>query len=440
MIDIMIIDDEEKMLKILKIILTEEGYNVNTFNNPKSALIELKEKFYSIVITDLKMPEIEGLEILDFIKKNFLKTEVIIMTAYAEAATAVSAMKKGAYDYIIKPFEMDELKIMLSKIVEKNRLLEENLSFRERLENKIMIGSSPCMQEIQVLIEKVAPYETTVLITGESGTGKELVARSLHRFSKNDKNPFIAINCAAIPENLLESELFGYEKGAFTGADKTKAGLMEIAGEGTIFLDEIGELSMALQVKLLRVLQEKEFLRLGGVKPIKFKARIIAATNKNLENEVKEKHFREDLYYRLSVYPIHIPPLREHKEDIPELIKYFFNKLKQPQELITSESIKLLTKYNWPGNIRELENIIERLLILSQGKQITPEIIPIHIRESNINFHELPSSGLSLEELEKNLIIQALAKAGNNKTEAAKLLGITRRTLYSRMNIHKLRS
>ncbi|MBI5206779.1 MAG: sigma-54-dependent Fis family transcriptional regulator [Candidatus Firestonebacteria bacterium] len=437
-ISIMVIDDEEKMLKILNIVLEDEGYKVNTYSDPKAALVALKEKFFPIVLTDLKMPDVDGLQVLDFVKRISPKTEVVIMTAYADAKTAISAIKKGAYDYIIKPFEMDELKIMLNRIIERNRLLDENLSFRERSESRIMIGASPIMQEILKMIEKVAPYQTTVLITGESGTGKELVARAIHRHSKNSSNPFLAISSAAIPDSLLESELFGYEKGAFTGANNSKHGLLEAAGNGTIFLDEIGEISPSMQAKLLRVLQEKEFFRLGSTKVLQCNARIIAATNRDLNKEVKEKKFREDLYYRLSIFPIHIPPLREHREDIADLIKYFLNKLNQPQDKITPEALKFLLKYNWPGNIRELENYIERFVILAQDNLITEAILPVHIKEEISYLYELPVSGLCLEELEKKFIIQALARTDGNKTEAAKLLGITRRALYSRMEKHGL--
>jgi two-component system NtrC family response regulator len=438
---ILIIDDEPKMCKVLKFALEPEGYSVATAESAEAGLAAFSQNPFELVITDLKMPGKDGLFVLDSVKKQRPETEIIMMTAYATAQNAVEAMKKGAYDYIIKPFEMDELKLKVRHIMEKRRLAEENVDLKKQLKDRYslenMVGRSGVMQEVYKLVERVAATDATVLIRGESGTGKELVAQAIHQLSPRASEPFIAVNCAALPENLLESELFGHEKGAFTGADKLKLGRFELAGGGTIFLDEIGEMSPSTQIKLLRVLQNRTIERLGGTKTIEIKARTISATNRHLEEALKNKTFREDLYYRINVFPISLPPLREHKEDIPDLVAHFLKKFGRDEGAIDGKALNILMKYLWPGNVRELENLVERALIMSSTGEIREQDLPPHIRNlpspSGGAWLDIPSDGLSLEEVEKNLIKNALTKAGGNKSKAAKLLGITRRKLYSMM-------
>ncbi|MFQ5706194.1 MAG: sigma-54-dependent transcriptional regulator [bacterium] len=439
--NILIIDDEPKMCKVLKFALEPEGYSVSTAENAEAGLEKFSQNTFDLVVTDLKMPGKDGLFVLGSVKKQKPQTEVILMTAYATAQNAVEAMKKGAYDYIIKPFEMDELKLKVRHIMEKRRLAEENVQLKQELKDKYslenMIGQSGIMQEVYKMVERVAPTDATVLIRGESGTGKELVAQAIHQLSPRSAEPFVAVNCGALPENLLESELFGHEKGAFTGADKLKVGRFELAGNGTIFLDEIGDVSLTTQIKLLRVLQNKLIERLGGTRTIQTKARTIAATNRNLEEALKDGSFREDLYYRINVFPITLPPLRERKEDIPALVSHFLKKLGQAENAIESNALELLIHYRWPGNVRELENVVERSVIMSAGAPIKAEDLPPHINAAPTAVGgtslQIPSEGLSLEEVERDLIKNALLKAGGNKSKAAKLLGITRRKLYSMM-------
>ncbi|MCI0515763.1 sigma-54 dependent transcriptional regulator [candidate division KSB1 bacterium] len=435
--NILVIDDERRMCLVLKAGLEVDGYQVEIAADGLEGLTKFRTGQFDVVLTDLKMPGMDGLALLEEIKKLSRATEVILMTAFATAQTAVEAMKKGAYDYVIKPFEMAEVKIKIRQIIEKKQLALENTQLKEKLDRRYsmanMIGASGPMQFVFQMVEKVAPSDATVLIRGESGTGKELIAQAVHQLSSRSRAPFIAVNCGALPESLLESELFGHEKGAFTGADRRKLGRFELAGEGTIFLDEIGDISPATQVKLLRVLQSKEIVRLGGVETIKIQARTIAATNQNLEELLKNGKFREDLYYRINVFPIQLPPLRERKDDIPILIEYFLKKHGTNTNKIDKNALKLLMHYQWPGNVRELENIIERLLILVGDRGVTPQDLPpqIYIEESNSLALEIPEEGISLEDVEKGLIQKALAKAHGNKSRAAKLLGITRRRLYS---------
>ncbi len=433
---ILVIDDEERMCKILQVALQGDGVRVATAPNAEVGLAAFERQPFDVVITDLKMPGADGLQVLERVKQRSPQTEVILMTAYATAQTAVEAMKKGAYDYVIKPFEMDELRLKVRHILEKKRLVCENVALRQELREryslKNMVGRSGAMQEVYRMVQKVAPSDATVLIRGESGTGKELVAQAIHHHSPRADKPFIAVNCAALPESLLESELFGHEKGAFTGADRRKLGRFELAGEGTIFLDEIGDLTPATQVKLLRVLQNHQIERLGGTEVIQVRARTIAATNKDLEEAIRQGTFRQDLYYRVNVFPIYLPPLRERKEDIPELVEHFLQKFNHAHGMAPAAYERLMA-YRWPGNVRELENAIERAVILAGDRRIEAEDLPAHIRgaprgEFRI---DIPDEGISLEEVEKGLIYRALAKAGGNKSRAAKLLGITRRKLYS---------
>ena len=434
---ILIIDDEAKMCTILKAALEPGGYAVATASSGTTAINALDLHSYDLVLTDLKMEGSDGMDVLQFAKSRHPQCEVILMTAYATAQTAVEAMKKGAYDYIIKPFELDELKTKVRHLAEKKMLLQENKvlrgKLRERYSIENMVGQSGAMQEIYKLIHKVAPKDAAVLIRGESGTGKELVAQAIHYLSPRENNPFVAINCSALPENLLESELFGYEKGAFTGADKRKPGLFETAGDGTIFLDEIGDITPAIQVKLLRALQNHQIIRLGGTEAIRIKARIITATNRDLEEGLKEGWMREDFYYRINVFPITLPPLRRRLEDLADLVSHFMKKSGKNIDAMAPTALEKLRVYTWPGNVRELENVIERSLIMAEEQPVSVSDLPPHIQgiQQLPSQFDIPEEGINLEQVEKNLIHRAIEKAGGNKSRAAKLLGITRRKLYS---------
>ena len=420
--------------------MSSEKLEIATALSGEEAIALFKEEPFDVVLTDLKMPGKSGLDVLEEVLRLSPQTSVLLMTAFATAQTAVQAMKKGAYDYLIKPFDFEEVRLKIEHILKEKALQQENVGLKEQLQTRFsfenIIGHSGTMQDVFKLVKKVSDADTTVLIRGESGTGKELIALAIHRNSHRAEKPFIAVNCAAIPENLLESELFGYEKGAFTGADRRKPGRFELAADGTIFLDEIGDLSPALQAKILRVLQNKTFERLGGTEALQMKARIIAATNRDLEAAVKDGHFREDLYYRINVFPIFLPPLRNRKEDIPELIEHFVARYSKKPLKIAPNFIHALQAYRWPGNVREMENIIERAVILTDGDELTVEHLPPHlthgIEESLFNA-EFPDDGIELEKMEIGLIRKALAKSGGNKTKAAQLLGITRRKLYSMM-------
>lgn len=443
---ILIADDEPNMIWALKKALAKEGYEIISANNGEEAVDNLKED-PDLIIMDLKMPKMNGLEALRKIKEINPKIPVIMITAHGTTDTAVEAMKIGALDYISKPFDIDELRVVIKKALEYKSLNDEINHLRERLDENSskIIYKSRSMEEVLKLTYKVAPTDATVLILGESGTGKELIADEIHRISKKSNGPLIKMNCGAFAESLLESELFGYEKGAFTGAISRKKGKFELAQGGTVFLDEIGEISEAMQVKLLRVLQEKEFERVGGETIIKGDFRIIAATNKDLKEMVDNHKFREDLYYRLNVVPIKIAPLRERKEDIPLLIDYSVEKystqMGKNKFKISNKALDLMMKYDWPGNIRELQNIIERCVILATGQEITEDLLPSEIRNRNeliTSSIVLPEEGLSLEEVEKNLIVQALEKTNHNQTNAAKLLGITRHALIYRMDKYNI--
>ncbi len=434
---ILIVDDERKMAVVLQAAFEEDGYAVEIAQSGEDALAKFRQNPVPLVITDLKMPDMSGIDVLEAVKKLRPDVEVILMTAYATAQTAVEAMKKGAYDYVIKPFSLEELKLRARHVFEKRQLEQHNRQLQNELQEKYsienMVGRSGKMQDVYKMVHKVAPSDATVLILGESGTGKELVARAIHYLSPRRDKPFVAVNCAALPENLLESELFGFEKGAFTGADRRKLGQFELAGEGTIFLDEIAEMTPAIQVKLLRVLQNREFMRLGGTEVIEMKARVIAATNQSLEELIQDGRFREDLYYRINVFPIMLPPLRSRKEDIPDLVQHFLQKYKPGAE-ITAEAMTVLQRYDWPGNVRELENVIERALIMAGDQPIRPEDLPAQLSSRPsvaTDAFDIPDEGIDLEEVEKRLLFRAIEKAGGNKTRAAQLLGITRRKLYS---------
>ena len=451
---ILIVDDELNMRLVLQAMLKKEGYAVTTASNGMEALKILKADQMDIVVTDLKMPKLDGMGLLGEIIRDYPSIPVIIITAHGTIATAVDALKKGAFDYITKPFEQDELKQVIQKAVKTRRLDEdEALLNPDDIDRYGIIGSSDRITEIFETIKRVAPTTTTILITGETGTGKELIARAIHRNSPRKNNPFIKINCAAIPESLMESELFGYEKGAFTGAATKKQGRFELAHKGTLFLDEVGELPKDMQVKLLQVIQEQEFERVGGLQTIKVDVRLITATNRNLFEDVKDGRFREDLYYRLNVIPAHLPPLRERKEDIPVLIDFFiekFNKkLDRSVKYIDEKVTNLLIQYSWPGNIRELENLVERMILMARGDTIVFADLPSELKTA-IESDSTSPSGIRqkpfkdimknhMEDIEKQMIISVLEECGNNVTRAAKQLGLSRKGLQLKMMKYKLR-
>ena len=433
---ILVADNESKMCKLIKAALEMDSYVVDMAFSGQEALDLIKKNPYQIIITDLKMTQIDGMQVLNFAKENASESEVIIMTAYATQDTALEAMKRGAYDYLIKPFKMDELVIRVNRVKHQKRLEKENTEYKQqRIVPETLpgiIGKSNKMRSVFRQIGKVAKSDTTVLIRGESGTGKELIARSIHEQSERKDKPFIAINCAALPENLLESELFGFEKGAFTGAYQNKKGLFETAHSGTIFLDEIGDLPLGLQAKLLRVLQNNEIVHLGGHERIKVDFRLITATHQNLETLIERNQYRSDLYYRINIFPIHLPALRERKEDIPELIQHFLKQF--PDKTLSAKARRQLIEYDYPGNIRELENIITRTALLSDKIIDTidlPSIEQETVRTGSI--YDIPEDGINLDDIEKKLIETALIQSKYNKSKAAQLLGITRRRLYSMM-------
>ncbi len=440
---VLVVDDEESMRHMLSLLLRKEGYDVEAVEDGERALEALERERYDFVLCDIKMPGLDGLGFLKRLRERpGLDTTVIMMSAYGTVDTAIECMKLGAYDYIAKPFRKDEIVLTLRKAEERERLRREVRRLRKEVQREYafssIVAKSHKMLEVFEIIKKVAGYDTTVLITGESGVGKELVARAIHYNSSRREGPFVPVNCGAIPESLLESELFGFVKGAFTDAQRTKKGLFEEADKGTLFLDEIGELPKELQVKLLRALQEGEIRRLGDTRPLRVDVRIIAATARDLAAEVREGRFREDLYYRLRVIPIHIPPLRERKEDIPLLAEHFLKiytaKTGKLLKGFTPEAMRVLTTYNWPGNVRELENAVERAVILEDGDYITGESLSFLLEEAPQG-REI--CGLSLKEaqkeLEKRLIREALKEAKGNKSRAARLLEISYRALLYKL-------
>ncbi|MBM4348881.1 MAG: sigma-54-dependent Fis family transcriptional regulator [Deltaproteobacteria bacterium] len=453
---ILLIDDSPEILDNLSEYLTSEGYDITTTSDGTSGISMIEKKFYDIILTDMKMPGADGMEVLKFMKEHSPESICIILTGYGTIKNAVEAIKSGAFDYLTKPVKMDEIVITLNRALEYRNLKRENINLRNQLKRKYqfknIIGESPAMQDVFETVEKVADTDSTILILGDSGTGKELIARALHYNSYRREGPFVPVNCAAIPSELLESELFGHEKGAFTSAIRTRIGRFELANGGTLFLDEIGDMNPNLQSKLLRVLQERQFERIGGVKPIKVDIRIISATHQDLKKAVLKKKFREDLYYRLNVIPIEIPPLKQRKSDIPLLAFHFihhFSKSKRKKVTgITDEAMERLMEYDWPGNVRELENMIERLIILAGSEMIDlpdlPErVLPPSSKEIGGTM-DIPQEGLSLEtalnELEKQLILEALNKSGWVKNKAAQLLHMNRTTLIEkikRQNLHR---
>ena len=438
--NILVIDDERKMTVLIKNALEEKQFVVTTSNSSEEALGLIDKHSFDIIVTDLSMPKVTGIDILEKAQQKG-GNEVVLMTAFGSVESAVQAMKNGAADYIQKPFPMDELVLLCQRLAEKQALsgLSELMAGDlKNLTSDKFIGKSEAAAKMLDMISKVAPTDTSVLLIGRSGTGKELAARMVHENSTRKDKPFIAVNCAALTETLLESELFGHEKGAFTGAVAQKRGRFELADCGTIFLDEIGETSAGLQTKLLRVLEERQFMRVGGVDNVSVDVRIIAATNRNLKEEMKNGNFREDLFFRLNVFPIEIPTLAERSDDIKELAEYFLNMKKYAFPQLSDEAVSLLKSYNWPGNIRELKNILERAMILAAGNKIEIEHIGIEdeTERAPLEVVSSPNSDSGLEGAEKQMIEEALQKASGNKTEAAKLLKITRRRLYSRMKFH----
>ena len=444
----MIVEDNETMRLGMVESLRRENYTVQEYQNGREALVNLNTIRPQLIITDLKMEPIDGLMLLRQVKSLNSNIEVLMISAYGTIDVAVQAMQEGAVDFLTKPFSPEELRIRVKKIVEKiqekekRELLEEENQFLQDTINQSyeeIIGQSAEMQKVFSVIERVASQDSAVLIEGESGTGKELVARAIHRQSLRAGKPFIKMNCGALNENLLESELFGHEKGAFTGAIRQKRGRFELADGGTLFLDEIGDISLTMQVKLLRVLQEQEFERVGGEQTLKVDVRIISATNKNLPEQLREGHFREDLYYRLSVIPIKLPPLRERKTDIPLLANFFLQKIIKNKtglrKTIPVESLQLLSDYSWPGNIRELENLIERLVVISSTEEISPALVAQQLGKAAVPSPTQEEGTLdqALYSYEKNLILQALKQSHGIKNQAAKLLGIRTSTLYYKM-------
>jgi len=443
---ILVVDDEEHMCWALERAMRQEGYQVFTATRGRQGLDLIREEAPSLMILDLKMPEMDGMEVLQRAKEMHPKLPVIILTAHGTIETAIEAMKIGAADFITKPFDLDELKIVIKKALMISQLVTEVSFLRSELTSRYgkIIGQSQAMKEVRDLIDRVALANATVLITGESGTGKEVAAVAIHQASPRRDQAFVAVNCAALPEHLLESELFGHEKGAFTGAVARKMGRFELADKGTIFLDEIAEMPLNMQAKLLRFLQEKTFERVGGTCTLRVDVRVIAATNRNIMEAIGKGDFREDLYYRLNVIPIHLPPLRERREDISLLADHFLRKF-QPTYLvnrINPAAMEMLTKYHWPGNIRELQNVIERAAIICHGGEIMPDNLPKELQapqkviSESIDVVNFPEGGLSLEDVEKQLIVKALEKSSGNQTRAANLLGITRSALLYRMQKH----
>ena len=439
---ILVVDDEEAMRESLNDWLKEDGYEVGLAAGGREAIDMVRDEPWEVILLDLKMPGMDGLETLKHLKEVRPEAEILMMTAYATVDTAVQAMKEGAFDYLVKPFDPDEIEILIKKIVKQKELILENILLRKKLEERYqfdeIIGKSDAMQQIFELIKRVAPTDSTVLITGESGTGKELIAQAIHGNSQRCYRPLIAVSCGALPESLLESELFGYEKGAFTGAEHTKRGRFEMAHGGTLFLDEIGDISLKTQVDLLRVLQQKEFSRLGSEESIEVNVRILAATNRDLEKAIIENRFRKDLFYRLNVISIHVPPLRERKEDIPLLAKASVRKccleLNKDEVNIAPSAMKLLVDYDWPGNVRELENVIERALVIGRGKEIAATDLPFTGREAMRG--QLPKS---LKAMEKIHIERVIEEADWNISRAARELGIDRQTLYNKIERYEIK-
>ena len=439
---ILIVDDELIMRESLAGWLERDGHEVEKTASGEEALKILKESRFDILLVDIKMEGMSGLDVLKQVKESDPDVEIVMITAYGSIATAIEAMKNGAYDYLLKPFEPDELGILIEKITEHQAQIRENIFLKQQYEDRTrfesMIGQSKAMQEVFGLIGDIAPVGSTILITGETGTGKELAAKAIHTNSPRCEGPFVSVNCGGIPEHLMESELFGHQKGAFTDAKTTKKGRLELAHGGTLFLDEIGEISMRMQIDLLRVLEDHVFYRVGGTQPIETDFRVVAATNKNLEEAIKEGTFREDLYYRLNVISFRMPSLCERKEDIPLLAEHFLHRYSQETnkavDLISREAMDEMMLYEWPGNVRELENAIERAVVVGKGRKLIPEDLPI-FRPEYLTF---PTDNTLLQ-VEKAHISRILTENHWNVAKSAKMLGIDRSTLYNKIKRHNIR-
>jgi two-component system response regulator HydG len=447
---ILIVDDEPTHLKMLEAVLTAEGFEVQKADDGQIAIQAVEERFYDLILMDVRMSKVDGIEALKRIKEISPGIPVIIMTAYASVNTAVDALKSGAYDYLTKPLDIDELKILVQKALRHQQLEKENIFLKEQLKGRFdfsnIIGQSAMMLQLFETISLVAPSDATVLMTGESGTGKEIIANAIHQNSLRREKPQIKVNCAALPETLLESELFGHEKGAFTGALTRRQGRFQLAHEGTIFLDEIAEMAPSTQAKILRVLQEREFEPLGGSSTVKVDTRVIAATNKDLKSEIQEGRFREDLYFRVNVVMLNVPPLRERREDIPLLADFFLKQYAEKNHRLikgfTPLATDLLMRFDWPGNVRELENVTERAVIMARGDVITPDEFPETLRSLDPDLKKSSidlSPGRSLKAVEKEMILRTLEDSNGNRTHAAKILGISRRTLQLKLKDYGIR-
>lgn len=445
--NILVIDDEKVICTSLEAVLKRDGYSVSTALTAKEGLAHLRQATFQIVLLDLRLPDEDGLQVLKKIKEDQPDLVVIMITGHASVQSAVEAMKLGAYDYLAKPFTPGEIRVVIRRALEKIDLSMENVYLKEALKLALgpeeIIGESASIREVLRLVSRVGPTDSTVLITGESGTGKELIARALHRSSGRREASFITVDCGSLVETLFESELFGHVKGSFTGAVSTKHGRLELANRGTIFLDEIGNLSLNTQSKLLRAIQEREITKVGSSRPIKIDVRIVCATNQDLMKRVKEGTFREDLYYRISVVPIHICPLRERKEDIGPLVHYFISKYSEKRKTdvkgISSKAMKMLVQYDWPGNVRELENVIERAIVLSKGNRLEPEdlLYPANVTSSK---SWISPQSLSLCDVEREHIRKVFEMTSGNKSETARLLGIDRKTLRARLREYDIES
>lgn len=449
---ILLAEDEETQRDLLEGFLKKEGFSVQAVPNGRDALQKLEENLVDIVLMDYKMPELDGLQTLKEIRKRYIDLPVVMMTAYGTVETAVASMKEGAVDYLSKPIDLEELLMILQNVMERSNLIRENRELKAKLQERYtfasIVSGSSRMHEVLGLVSRVAPSQATVLVLGESGTGKELIANAIHYASPRSSKPLVKVSCSAFPETLLESELFGHEKGSFTGATQRRIGRFEEANGGTLFLDEIGDLALGIQVKLLRVLQEKEFQRLGSNATLKTDVRVIAATHRNLGEAVKKGLFREDLYYRLNVIAIDLPPLKDRREDIPLLIDHFVKKYskenQKPIADISREARALLLRYGYPGNVRELENIVERAVVLCRGEIITVQDLPFHLREGKPELADMSRKGKglpeSLEEIERELIVKALQDHRWVQTKAAESLGISERVLRYKMKKYEIRS
>jgi len=444
---ILIVDDEKSMCQYLSIMLRKEGYDVKTVHNGKKALQEIKESNFDVVITDIKMEGMDGIELLGAVKETNPTLPVVIMTAYASTKTAIDALNRGAFHYLIKRAKNDEIKMVIRNALDLHRVKNENVFLKKQLkkkdEFKEIIGKSEEIQGVFNLVNKVADTDSTILISGESGTGKELIAKAIHYRSGRANAPFVSINCGALPENLLESELFGHVKGSFTGAIRDKEGMFKVASGGSFFLDEVGETTLAIQVKLLRVLQEREIIPVGGTAPIKVDVRLIAATNADLEKAVKEERFRADLYYRLNVIPVLIPPLRDRRDDIPLLVDHFLHIATERcgrRKTVSKEAMEFLSGYDWPGNVRELENIVERACILQEGDEILAEDLPEKVRHHSQERRKavMQETQMTLDELEKEYLVSVLEETNWQKKKASAILGINASTLYRKIQRYRL--